>query len=75
MQFVDHNRGGKLIFNTVCFLSGVSSHLIVVLILDLDLCEGFGWLSGYGIAHILNAPTEVTILLSQFLEFDFYNTS
>jgi len=75
MQFVDYNRGGKLIFDTVSFLCGVSSDLVVVLVLDLDLYEGFGWLSGNGVAHVFNAPTEVTHILFQFLEFDLHDTS
>ena len=75
MQFVHYDRGGQFIFDTVSLLSGVSSHLVIVLVLNFDLCEGSGWLSGYGVTHVLNAPTEVTSPLAQFLEFNLHYTS
>jgi hypothetical protein len=66
---------GKFIFDTVSLLVGVSSHLVVILVLNLYFLESLGWLSRDRVADLVDCPGEVTSALSNFLELDLHDTS
>jgi hypothetical protein len=74
-ELILHDFSGKFILDTVSLLVGVSSHLVVILVLNFNFLESLGGLSGDRVADLVDSPGEVTSALSHLLELDLHDTA